>query len=300
MVSLASIGNTLRFIADHPLNRGHRVQAFLRYGRWQIGSRLVPGPVLFEWVGGTRVIVRPGEKGMTQNIYCGLHEFQDMGYLLHIITPQDLFVDVGANVGSYTLLACGALGARGFCFEPIPSTFARLSQNLLINSLLKRVTAVNIGIGASDGDLTFTVGKGTMNHVISGHQEGTDTITIPTRTLDSALGDESPSFIKIDVEGFETPALSGALKTLNNPALHSVLIELNGAGARYGYEEKEIVRTLFGYGFTPCDYDPLTRTLRALDGKNSTRDNTLFVRGVQEIQSRLGRAPQIKIGASFF
>lgn len=50
--------------------------------------------------------------GATGNIYVGLHEFEDMAFLLHVLRRTDLFVDVGANIGSYTILAGGAAGAK--------------------------------------------------------------------------------------------------------------------------------------------------------------------------------------------
>lgn len=294
------IGKTLGFVANHPLNRGARLKALLRYAKWQVGSRLVPGPVLVEWVGGTRIIVRPGETGMTQNIYCGLQELPDMAYVLQVLGPEDLFLDVGAHVGSYTILACGAKGAKGYCFEPVPSTFTRLFDNLMVNGLLSRVTAMNIGIGDHDGELNFTSEQDTTNHVISGADGERDTIAVRVRTLDSLMENNCPTFMKIDVEGFEAPVLAGAAKTLENPSLHSLLLELNGEGRRYGYEDNDIARTLANYGFAPYDYDPLTRELFPLNGKNQTRDNTLFVRNPQEIQKRLTRTPKIKVGMREF
>jgi len=60
-----SLLSTLRFIVRHPLNRGRPFAALLRFAKWQIGSRLVPGAVLFRWVGGALVVVRPGETGFT-------------------------------------------------------------------------------------------------------------------------------------------------------------------------------------------------------------------------------------------
>ena len=107
---------TIKFIINHPLNRGHKLTSILRYVKWQIGSRLVPGAVVFEWINGSKFIVRNGATGLTGNIYTGLHEFSDMGFLLHVLRPADLFVDIGANVGSYTILACSAIGARGIAF----------------------------------------------------------------------------------------------------------------------------------------------------------------------------------------
>lgn len=45
--------------------------------------------------------------GATGNWYCGLQEYEDMSFVLHALRPGDLFVDVGANIGSYSILAAG-------------------------------------------------------------------------------------------------------------------------------------------------------------------------------------------------
>jgi hypothetical protein len=96
--------NTLRFIVEHPLNSGKRLASLRRFAAWQIGSRLVPGPVVVEFVGGTRLLVAPGQTGATGNLYAGLHELPEMAFVLHLLRPGDLFVDIGANIGSYTPL----------------------------------------------------------------------------------------------------------------------------------------------------------------------------------------------------
>ena len=57
--------------------------------------------------------------GATGNIYAGLHEFVDMAFCLHLLRSGDLFVDVGANIGSYTVLASKVAGANSVTLELI-------------------------------------------------------------------------------------------------------------------------------------------------------------------------------------
>jgi hypothetical protein len=116
--------NNLWFLS-HPLNQQHKLEAIIRFLRWQVGSRIVSGDIVYYWINDTKFIVRPGETGLTGNIYCGLHEFSDMAYVLHVLAADEVFVDIGANVGSYTLLACAVKKAKGYCFEPIPSTYKK-------------------------------------------------------------------------------------------------------------------------------------------------------------------------------
>jgi FkbM family methyltransferase len=291
-----SLTSTLRFILNHPLNRERRLRAIARFVKWQIGSRLVPGAVLVPWVNGAKLIVRPGETGVTQNIYCGLHDFQEMLYVLHVLSSEDLFVDVGANVGIYTVLACAGADARGYCFEPVPDTFSRLVENLTINHLTSRVTARNVGLSDADGELSFTVSQNCTNHVLAPQEAGPNSLKVRVHSLDGLLSGEAPSFLKIDVEGYETPVLRGALGTLNHPALCSILIELNGSGTRYGYSDEGVIRILMDAGFSPFEYDPTSRELRPLPGANQHGNNTLFLRKLDTIREKLSRAPRLRIG----
>src|SRR4051812_22416367 len=99
------LGYTLRFVTGHPLNRGHKARALGRFLRWQVASRIWDGPRVVPFAGAARLLVHRGMMGATGNVYCGLHEFEDMALVIHALRPEDMFFDVGANVGSYTVLA---------------------------------------------------------------------------------------------------------------------------------------------------------------------------------------------------
>jgi FkbM family methyltransferase len=288
---------TLAFIANHPLNKGRKTQALANYFRWQIGTRLVPGQVIFKWINGSRIIIRPGETGVTGNLYCCLHDFADMGYLLHVLMPDDLFVDVGANVGSYTILACAAKGAKGICFEPVPSTFERLMDNLRINNLAGRVEARNIGLSDEEGELVFTCGEDTTNHILAGDEQASHVVQVRVQPLDAVLQGSTPSLLKIDVEGFEMRVLGGARRILANERLHSVIMELNGSGRRYGFEDRQIIHYMKDFGFSTFRYEPFKRELHAIDGDDCRSGNTLFIRGERAVEMRLKQAPRTLLGS---
>ena len=126
----------------------------------------MPGPVAVSFVNDTRLLVSSGMTGATGNIYCGLHEFVDMGFLLHLLRPGDMFYDIGANVGSYTILASAAIGAQSVSLEPVPQTFHFLQDNIRLNGVSERVTALNAGVGHVNGVLRFTSDLDTVNHVL--------------------------------------------------------------------------------------------------------------------------------------
>ena len=283
--------NIVRNIVSGPLNRGRPVRALWRFAKWQISSRLAPGPIVVPWVNGTRFIASPGERGVTVNVYSGLYEFPDMAYLLHALRPEDLFLDVGANVGSYTILACGAVGARGYAFEPVPATYERLMANLRLNKLTDQVRALNRGLGESQATLRFSTGRNCTNHVLAADERDEPAVEVPVTTLDEVVA-ESPAMMKIDVEGFETPVLAGAGRVLGDPALNSLLIELNGSGARYGFDEDQLVDLLESAGFRAFEYRPFTRELSPLP-RQKTRRATRCSSAMWIVPARESRLRQV-------
>lgn len=288
-----SLIDSLTFFARHPLTRDAQISGMIRFLKWQISSRLAPGAIVHDWINGSRFLVRRGDAGLTGNVYAGLHEFREMGYLLHVLREDDLFVDVGANVGSYTILACAAVGCCGVAVEPIPATYSRLVENVRLNRLEAKVSCLNLAVGKEAGRITFTSDLDTANHAVTAPAAGMSTVEVEVGTLDAVLGGRSPTMLKIDVEGFETAVLEGAHGTLSDPALHSVIMELNGSGRRYGYDESAIVETMRSLGFESLDYDPYTRKLRP--GVRSDSDNVIFVRDLPRVHERLATSRRVRV-----
>ncbi len=217
-----------------------------------------------------------------------------MAFLLHALRPDDCFIDVGANVGSYTVLASSAIGARTICFEPVPSTYQRLKANIRLNAMEGRVSAYNCGLGESETTIQFSTDQNCMNHVIASTEEVSASVDVKVKSLDSTLS-ESPFLIKIDVEGYELPVLRGAKNTLRDECLNAVILELNSSGARYGFEDQEIVDLLMEYGFRAYQYQPFERSLNLIDGKNQTSGNTLFLRDFELVNDRIKNANNVRI-----
>ncbi|MBO6563622.1 MAG: FkbM family methyltransferase [Pseudomonadales bacterium] len=218
-----------------------------------------------------KLSVQSGDTGLTGNLYCGLHEFWEMAFLLHFLGSDKCFVDVGANLGAYTLLASGAVQARTFSIEPVPSTFERLRQNVALNALEDRVALLNVGVSGRDGQLRFSDGEdSSVNRVVDKSQSGID---LPVRTLDQLLQGESPSLVKVDVEGHELPLLDGAVQLLTRcPAWLIETLE----------HRAEIMEVFLESGFTPYAYDPFNR---ALVDASAGQQNTLFVRDRSAVES---------------
>jgi FkbM family methyltransferase len=274
--------STLRYIAGHPLNRGRVLPAWGRFIGWQMVSRMRP-EVEVPWIDGAKLIVRRGMTGATGNIYCGLHEFADMALLLHLLGPGDSFVDAGANIGSYTILAAKICGARVDAFEPDPGTAAALRRNIAANDVEALVTVHEAALGEAPGSIRFTVGLDTTNHIVADGEPGRD---VPMMRLDD-LG-LSPTFMKFDLEGFEGPAFRAARATLAQPSLIALVTELADA---------EITALMTEHGFVRRHYDPMTRTLGEAERASA---NALFVRDPAAVEARVAVAPQRCVNGATF
>lgn len=288
----------LRYLTRHPINRRARFRALPSIINWKISTRLLPGcDVIIPYVNDARLVVTPGQWGSEANALCGLHDFSDMGFLLHFLRPNDLFCDVGANVGEYTILASAAIGARAMAFEPIHQTYLHLKRNIAVNDIGHLVDAKPIALGSKRGHLKFTDDQDTQNHVLT-DAENSDTgrnILVEVDTLDGLLGDTVPQLMKIDVEGWEFEVLRGSEKVLRNPYLHAIIIELNKSGMRYGYSDEAIHQSLVSHGFSPWRYLPFDRKLISLHGKHNGNGNTLYIRNFEFIAERLLTTPSFSV-----
>lgn len=281
----------LLFVWQHPLNASGRWAAIGRVLRWQVAARLMPGLIALPYVEGTSLFARRGMTGATGNWYCGLHEVHEMAFVLHLLRPGEHFLDVGANVGSYTVLAGGAVGARVTAVEPVPATYQHLQRNVALNELGERAHCWQLGLSEQPGELRFSSGLDTVNHVLA---EGEDlpAVTVPVVRLDDLVGDDVPVLIKIDVEGHELAVLRGGQQTLADPRLLAVIMETNGSGARYGVSDDLLTGVMRANGFVPFGYDPFARRL-VVAAANSA--NTVFVRDRAAVESRAGSAPTFRL-----
>jgi FkbM family methyltransferase len=273
-------------ILNHPLNKGHPVKALSRFAKWQWKSRTV-GSDIVPFVDNTKLMIRRGMHSATAQHYCGLADFEEMGFVLHALRPKDLFFDVGANVGVYSVLA-GVTGADVVAFEPCFSTYQRLLTNLTINHMRDRVQAYNIALGGKHGEIMVTDTLDSCNHVVQGEPGNVQMRALDFFWMFTEPGDMT--VLKIDVEGYEKDVVDGGWETFRHPSVKAVIMELlNGSGTRYGYDDWKLHERMLDMGFRLHRYDPFTRELRETD--EIIGGNNLYVRDAEFVRERLKTAP---------
>ncbi len=281
-------------IRNHPLNSGMGNRAVLHWLGWHIASRLSVGPIAAPFIDDQVLVVAPGMTSATGNIYWGLSEPEDMGFALHFLRKHDLFVDVGSNVGVFTVIASGAAGADTVAIEAHPGTFKDLRRNILVNDLLERVELHNLAVGQDAGSLRFSSALGTTNHILA-DDESAHSVIVPMQTLDQIVSDRSPKLLKIDVEGYELPVLRGAPRTLANrlrfaPSSSRSMTHPCAMVSRSKRREAILAEA----GFTMTAYDPYRRILTPVTGL-TRKDNTIFVRDITEAQRIVSSAPAYQL-----
>jgi FkbM family methyltransferase len=175
------------------------------------------------------------------------------------LTADDVLVDVGANIGLFSLLAGAARGARVFAFEPEAQNYALLAKNIAINGACDRITAYCAAVSEKFSmDRLFT---NAVEPGASGNQFARDVtlLLVPRQStysqgsigvsLDEAVSSgfiPQPTHMKVDVDGFEHLVVAGARTILTSPAMRSVILETNMALA----EHRAMFEQMVAMGYT--------------------------------------------------
>jgi len=182
------------------------------------------------------------------------------------MTPDDILFDVGANVGVYSLIAAKVHGARVFSFEPEAANFALLNKNILDNQCGDLICAYCLAIFDAVALDRFNVAcldAGNSMHAFGEARHAPDLMSsstdlVPFEPLHRqgavsfpideliARGLPAPTFLKVDVDGFEDKVVSGATSLIERPGRLTLLIEANSRVETHG----RMLRHLEELGFS--------------------------------------------------
>jgi FkbM family methyltransferase len=187
----------------------------------------------------------------------GSYETAETDFLKSVFREGDVFIDVGANLGWYSLvLGRSCPSAQIYAFEPIPSTVETLKKNIGLNRLVN-VEAICMGMFDKEGEFDFLFapdvsGATSLKMVGQSRGEGTvRNVACKVTTLDAFCSSRSitPALIKIDVEGAELMVAQGAERVLNSTPI--ILMELLRKWSRaFGYHPDDVLDLLSGYGYS--------------------------------------------------
>ena len=160
-------------------------------------------------------------------------------------SETDVLLDVGANVGMYSIWAAKTRGIRVFACEPESQNYAVLNRNIVINGLIDKVTAYGVAFSDESKFDTLNLSSFAAGQALHGFEHAVTTRDVyspsfeaftpvhrqgcMSTTIDAMVegGMPIPTHIKIDVDGFEDKVIAGGMKTLERGETATLLVEIN-------------------------------------------------------------------------
>ena len=253
----------------HPNNQNRRIWALARSILWQGYKRITGKPITIRIFGTLRLRCYPDSVGASSVVYFGdYHEFNEMHFLRRFLRPGDSYIDGGANIGTYSLLAARMVGPGGkvIAFEPDPVAAARFRENIALNRFTN-IEVNEVALSDSPGVIRFSEGWDVSNRILGPMETGVRVAEVNTVRLDDHLAhDTAYAMAKFDLEGSELAALRGAhehLITGNPPVwqLEATETQLQ----KLGNSRREVTTFLRDCGYTFGAYDARTGRLSFLD-----------------------------------
>jgi FkbM family methyltransferase len=178
------------------------------------------------------------------------------------LDPRRDIIDVGANIGFFSVLAAKCTSGRVVAVEPTPNALRRLHRNLAHNTVQDKVLVFEGGIAQQIGRAQITSIEGkeeysTIGQLVHPSTSGnaSTTVSIEVTTLDALVArfELNPGFVKIDVEGMEHLVLAGASHILDHyrpvilSELSDPLLRANGSSSQ------EVIKSLMARGYVVSD-----------------------------------------------
>ena len=279
MIVMSDLMSWCRPIWRHPANRGMRVRALARAIGWQLYKRLTGRHLDIRVFSRLRLRCYPDSSWAGLMIYYrGRPEYHEMAFVSKYLTKGDVFLDVGANIGVYTLLAASVIGPDGgvVALEPGARAASILLENLVINKLA-HVQLVQAAASNNDALVRFLGTEDATNRIVV-HNGREFAVRVPAVRLDSICGDHRFALGKIDIEGAELMALEGAtqLLTAHNPPVWQFEIKRHLL-AEYSATPEQLCEYFQDFGFDLAYFDADSDALQFTSRVWELREDALAV-----------------------
>lgn len=292
------INKIIRYIWFHPNNRKKQFLSLSKFFGWQLYKRITHHHLDIQLLQNLKLRCYPDSQSASAAIYCGLYDYDEMNFVLRYLREEDSFLDIGANIGIYTLLAASKIKSGCiYSFEALPTNYLRLEENINLNNLTQ-VKPLSIAIADSVGSVTISNNtKSDSKAFITTNTTDTaaESLQIPSSTLDNLLHTGNLNHLtlaKMDIEGAEILALKGATSLLQQQRPHVWILELFN-GVNHDYCKQDIVNLLQDYGYGLYHYNADTNQLQSITLESVRTDNVLAIANsaLNFVHSRLSQSP---------
>ncbi|MBN2438698.1 MAG: FkbM family methyltransferase [Deltaproteobacteria bacterium] len=253
--------------------------------------------VVFDLQPGLRMMLYFDSR-LSREIYCGSFESKERQFINRYLRPGEIFVDVGANIGMFTLIASQRVGQQGrvYAFEPCSVTYSRLVGNVDLNGL-KNVKCLQIALSDRSGESAMNVSLDGYDAWNSFAQPAAGNSFAQEKVCAARWDDFAvehhlagrASLMKIDVEGWESHVLSGGREFFGRPDAPVLQIEFTDeASQSAGTSCEALYRQLEALGYRMFIYEAKTRKLIPDPLRERYPYLNLFaVKQPEEVQARL-------------
>jgi FkbM family methyltransferase len=243
----SAVTSVVRAVTEHPANRHRRAGALAHLIVCEIRARATGAPVVTVLGSHSRIRAHLHRGGSWRVVRANPPDWPEMTAWRKHLRPGDLFVDVGAHAGVYTIWALDA-GAEVIAVEPHPELVAQLRDNLALNGY--RADVVEAALGAASGTMRLSGPDLLRGHLVLGDDPESSGFDVRVDTLDALLAERVVAGVKVDVEGAERLVLQGAQHALAAHRIRLLQLEWNDCSTALLGEDRGSVAALlrdFGY-----------------------------------------------------
>lgn len=238
----------------------------------QVGSERIEYEIVMEGVSPFKIILQPdlfSHRVMAGYLLNGsVYDPETTQYLVQNLREGSVFVDIGAHIGWFSLVASRIVGKTGkvFAFEPDRSNYTRFLEHLEVNGI-ENVVPFNMAVSSTSGLAPFHINSdndgGHALYDPGVHECNEETrrehrvIEVPAISVDTFLvdflGDRTVDILKVDTEGAELSVLQGACHLLDIGRIRSVIAEVNPVGLSAMGASESMLKDFMSFGFQYTD-----------------------------------------------
>lgn len=239
----------LNKVLNHPLNKNRKINTILKIVWWKFNQLYFKIPAVIEMTHNAKLICYPNNSYGSYVVYANFPEYEELNFLHQVISDGDVVIDIGANIGSESVLAASkGKNVRVFAFEPTDSLIPLLKENRAINGFFDRIEIIKKAVSNKNGIIQFVLEtESEINHISTSNFNNKKIKNVESITLDTFIKNTSIkkiNFLKIDVEGAELLVLKGAKNLLSEKKIDIILFELNKNLSNFNSTPEDIFKIL--------------------------------------------------------
>lgn len=278
---------SIKYIFNNPVSKNSKLELLLKILWWKVNKIFFKLPVMVQLSPKIKCICYPDATHYGSLVlYTTFPEYSEMMITKKILEKEDIFFDVGANIGIYSLIAASKITTgKIYAFEPSAKSLPYLYENIFLNQLGDKVKVIEKVVSDKNGFLSFDIsGAADYNHISYSQKSSAyssnnkvdskkDNIRLPSITLDDFISkNKIPhiKLIKIDVEGTEILVLKGLEKSLRSKLIDVLIVEVSEwTFKKFSFSPEEVYKFLRKYDFNLYYFSPknkLKKLSKTLEG----------------------------------